>query len=262
MKKSRSVAAAHDDDDNGDDRSLPVANDDDDDDDEQPARLTCNLVIIDQDNVRAAMGWLAGRDFRECVRRWVAAQPPGTLALVEVDEGKRSERSGPHVRLDGDLSLVIYSGPRWRADDGIVRDVEWWMAKLDASANVLVVSSDKLVRRRCADVKSRLGFQGRLRYESGEAFGYLLPVSASSVSEAAAPTASSDEAATVTVSVAELPAVEASPAGVDASLAHARQGFLRWVNETQPRPSQTASAFVHAGAQQRRGSKRRLGVYR
>ena len=73
MKKSRSVAAAHDDDDNGDDRSLPVANDDDDDDDEQPARLTCNLVIIDQDNVRAAMGWLAGRDFRECVRRWVAA---------------------------------------------------------------------------------------------------------------------------------------------------------------------------------------------
>ena len=196
-----------------------------------------NLVLIDQDNVRAAMGRFPGAAFRERVRQWAAAQPEPTLVLVEVDEGKHSDRAGVHARLDDERNVVLFSGPRWRADDGIVRDVEWWLPRMAPTGVVLVVSSDKLVKRRCSEVRQRLAPSGRIRYESAEGFGFQFPAISSAVTT---PT----------------------NAPLEVSVAQLRDEFVKWINESQPRPSQTASAFVHAGVQQRRGTKRRIGVYK
>ncbi len=198
-----------------------------------------NLVLIDQDNVRAAMGRQPGAAFRERVRRWGAAQPIPTLVLVEVDESKRSERAGVHARLDDDRNVVLFSGPRWRADDGIVRDLEWWLPRIGPQSAVLVVSSDKLVKRRCNEVKQRLAPTCRLRYEMAESFGFQIPIGSS-----------------------EVMVGTSTQSPLNAFVSSMRDEFVSWINESQPRPSQTASAFVHGGGVQRRGSKRRLGVYR
>ena len=240
---------------------------------ERPPAM-CSLVIVDQDNVRAAMGWPSGKEFRERCLRWAAAQRAPMILLIEVDEGRRSERSGPHARLVGQHALVVYSGPRWRADDGIVRDVEWWLPRLDAASSVLVVSADKLVRRRCADVKQRVAARaGRVRFESGEAFGYTLPDKEGGPREQAAdapPTPAEDgEPTDVQAKPLDGQGTSAAlPPPAAAPVAELCQAFLVWINETQPRPTHTASTFVHGarlqlpGQPQKRGSKRRLGAYR
>ena len=52
----------------------------------------------------------------------------------------RARSLGPRV-------VVSYSGAKLSADDLIARDCEWWGARGDVST-LLVISSDKLVRRR------------------------------------------------------------------------------------------------------------------
>ena len=88
------------------------------------------------------------------------ATADGRVALVDVTEtlavSTVSEAKGhlfTDVVWDGADALIVAEGDsgrvsRWRADDGIVRDAEWWMRRPEV-ASVLVVSSDKVVRRRC-----------------------------------------------------------------------------------------------------------------
>ena len=229
-----------------------------------PADLSQPRVfIIDQDNVRATMGWPASRDFRERVYRWMAAQKRPPLTLIEVDERQRSDRSGPHAARHGNRLIVVYSGPRWRADDGIVRDVEWWIPKLAADFMVTVVSSDKLVRRRCREVQQRVAPKARLRFECAESYGFMLPSPDGLPQLEAAPP---KELPTEVASCSSAPREGASPPSELLFESGLPETYVTWINETHPRPSQTASMFVHGGTLQRHGhahgskKRRRVGT--
>ena len=205
-----------------------------------------NVVLVDQDNVRAGMGWPAGQDFRQRVCAWAAALPVETIVIIEVDERKRSESRCPRARqVKESCVLIVYSGAQWRADDGIVRDAEWWLSQQHV-ANVQAITSDKLVRRRCSDVKHRLGCEVKLRFESAEAFGFGLPAVPELPSTSEGPSV-------------PLPLI--SNSFTPKSSEGAVPKFLAWIESELPRPTKTAAEFIHSGERQRRGSKRRLGVY-
>ncbi len=224
-----------------------------------------HVVVIDQDNVRASMRWPAPRDFRDAVCRW-ANSTPGALVLIAVDERRRAPsrpqqqqqqqqgdglRPGVHERQRclplSNSVLATFSGPRWCADDVIARDTEWWLRKC-SGCRVLVVSSDRQVRRRCREAQQRLG-AGALSFETGEALGMQLTGPRACGSSAPPPQSAS---------AASAPAPARSAAAVE---------FADWVQTEQPRPFRTASEVVHAGERERSvpgiGKKRRkLGVKR
>lgn len=216
-----------------------------------------HVVLIDQDNVRAASGWPVAHAFRERVVVWAKSATAGGPAavIIEVDEKHRhqrgssqqhAERKAQRTHAIGEHVVANFLGSMWRADDGIVRDVEWWLRRPEVTS-VLVISSDKQVRRRCSEVKQRLGNDGavvptRLRFDTSEAFGLMLP----SLPAAAAP-------------AAPAPAMVAPPSG-------ALGEFVRWIEEDKPGPTLTASDVVHAGERSRLQKigkpKRKLGVKR
>ena len=212
------------------------------------------IVLIDQDNVRAASVWPVAHAFRERVVVWAKSAAAGSPAavIVEVDEKHKrkgssaGERKPQRTHTVGECVVANFLGTKWRADDGIVRDVEWWLRRSEVTS-VLVISSDKQVRRRCSEVKQRLGNDAtaapsRLRFDTSEAFGLMLP--------ALPPTA-----AAATPSTPSMPA----PAGTLGE-------FVRWIEEDKPGPTRTASDVVHAGERSRLQKigkpKRKLGVKR
>jgi hypothetical protein len=194
---------------------------------------SCEVVLIDQDNVRAAAGWPDARSFRQSVLLWAKDYcGANTAVILEVDElkHKKSRPTAQRAQMLDERVAATFLGPRWRADDGLVRDVEWWMPR---SSAVLVVSSDKLVRRRCADVKQRLSDPScQLRYETGEAFAMQLPTA-----------------------VGEHRLGSTCVPATTAPLAD----FVAWIEREQPGPQRTAADFSRGGASAVRGggTKRR-----
>ena len=227
---------------------------------------TQHVVLIDQDNVRAASGWPVPHAFRERVVVWAKSAAAGGPAavVIEVDEKTKhkqrkgssqqhTERKAQRTHAIGKHVVANFLGSMWRADDGIVRDVEWWLRRPEVTS-VLVISSDKQVRRRCSEVKQRLGNDGaaapsRLRFDTSEAFGLMLPSLPAAAAAAAAPAAPA----------APAPAMVAPPNG-------ALGEFIRWIEEDKPGPTLTASDVVHAGERSRLQKigkpKRKLGVKR
>ena len=214
-------------------------------------RVIMHVVLIDQDNVRAASGWPVAHAFRERVVVWAKSAAAGGPAavIIEVDEKHKrkssSERKPQRTHTIGEGVVANFLGTMWRADDGIVRDAEWWLRRSEVTA-VLVISSDKQVRRRCSEVKQRLGNDAtaapsRLRFDTSEAFGLMLPTL---------------PAATAATSLA--PAM-AAPGGTLGE-------FVRWIEEDKPGPTRTASDVVHAGERSRLQKigkpNRKLGVKR
>ena len=138
------------------------------------------VVFVDADNVRASMGWPGSLVFRQAVQRWAmssSSSGPDQLVIIGVDG--RTERQHAFEMEGGGSVLVTFSGARWKADDTIVRDVAWWLGS--CSASLLVVSSDKLLRKRCREQAQLVGTGGvgtRLRFETGDAFACCLSLAA------------------------------------------------------------------------------------
>ena len=217
----------------------------------EQAHADLDVVLLDQDNVRAAMGWPGSRAFRNRVCRW--AMDRGEVVVVEVDERQRSERQRPHAHtLTHPRVCAVFTGALWRADDGIVRDVEWWLSR-PQTKSALVISSDKLVRRRCAEVKQRVCAQQAksLRFDTGESFAFLLR-NASGL----------DDFAPATAAQATTGEQKQQQDSIDGGTACTSE-FVNWIESAeQLRPRFTAAEHVHSGAIQRRGTKRKLGVKR
>ena len=234
------------------------------------------IILIDQDNVRASMGWPPARAFRDRLAHNHSLDPmhASTAMIIEVDERRHSSGNGrdnqsanlrarqiaPHV-------VISFSGPRLRADDLIARDVEYW-GRQPSVTEVLVVSSDKLVRRRCGEAKARARNDLRLRFETGEAFALLMPPEAAAtsggggtVAPRAPPTEAAPAASDAEAAPANISAVAATTASVSA-LASAAAEFAAWVEREQPGPSKSAQDVSMAGEKSRKGNKRKLGVYR
>ena len=242
---------------------------------DEAATSSSRIILVDQDNVRASAGWPPARAFRDRLARAHLLDPihSYTAMIVEVDERRhstgnscdnnqsvslRARHIAPHVALS-------FSGPRLRADDLIARDVEYW-GRQPSVTDVLVVSSDKLVRRRCGEAKNRVGGHLRLRFETGEAFAMLMPSEAGATPCAdAPPSAPPAEAATDAANVEAPPAGTAADAPIAATaagLASAVAEFVAWVERKQPGPSKSAQDVSMAGEKSRKGNKRKLGVYR
>ena len=118
--------------------------------------------------------------------------------------------------------LTLPGGLRCKKeDDSVTRDLEWLGQR--RAARVTVVTSDRLLRRRCRDVAHTLG-AARLRFEGSDAFAYSLP-----------------EAATVV----------RMPGDADASDA-LLDDFIEWVEAEAPGPTKSEWQFVHAGERARR----------
>ena len=138
------------------------------------------VIVLDQDNARASAGWPHQKEFRERVARCFALDPGhvNTLVVIAVDERRRGKTGNddppPPVRARtiGNRVVVAFSGPRMRADDLIARDIEWFGKRADVES-ILVVSSDKLVRRRCGEIRTRVR-ELQMRFETGEAFAMAL----------------------------------------------------------------------------------------
>ena len=124
------------------------------------------VVIVDADNVRAALSWPSRTGFQRSVAQWGSTETVSTAVILAVDGGSDCNAAflSPGV--------VVTTSGRWRADDTIVRDVGWLFA--NGQRDILVVSSDKLLRKRCRAARSQPGSQ-RLRFEASEAFAGLLP---------------------------------------------------------------------------------------
>ena len=223
------------------------------------------VVLIDQDNCRAACNWPAGRAMRDRICLWAGAarrsRDPAAadaVVVVEVDERRKAPRgeqaeARQRARPLGEGVVAAFSGPRWRADDCIVRDLEWWLG-FPGVESVLCVTSDKQVRRRCSEARQRLASRsggavdlGRVRFETGEAFALQLPPPPST------PHATSHGDAEAPLALA--PAVPGTAGGAIARFAH-------WIETEQPGPQRTAFEAAHAGSIDRRGSKRKLGSRR
>lgn len=224
-----------------------------------------NVVIVDQDNVRASAGWPNAKDFRERVLTWARSSAAGDpTVIVEVDEKTHKKPCSSSIaagsscdhrqraRPIGERTIANFLGPKWRADDGIVRDAEWWLRRPE-TASVLVISSDKQVRRRCSEVKQRVNniatSAPKLRFETNEAFAMLLP---------AMPHASTASTASTVAPTTRPPAVTLQTGAL--------AEFAQWITEEQPGPLFTASDIVHAGERARLAKigkpKRKLGVKR
>ena len=148
----------------------------------RPSRTTSimaeSVVLIDADNVRASMGWPTSALFRNTVFRWAQHQrqvTPHVLVVIAVDG--RTEKQHACVAKEVEGVLLTFSGARCKADDTIARDCSWWMA--ESEARVLVISSDKQLRKRCREAVSFAEMSrraaGRLRLENSEAFASVLP---------------------------------------------------------------------------------------
>ena len=124
------------------------------------------VVIVDADNVRAALSWPSRTEFQRSVAQWGSTETVPTAVILAVDGG-----SDCHATFLSPSVVVTTSG-RWRADDTIVRDVGWLCA--NGQRDILVVSSDKLLRKRCRAARLQPSNQ-RLRFEASEAFAGLLP---------------------------------------------------------------------------------------
>ena len=250
------------------------------------AAAGATVVLVDQDNCRASAGWPPAKAFRERLNRLYALDPrhANTAMVIAVDErrhsGKADGGTAPRVRARqlGPRVVVAYSGPRHRADDLIARDCEWWGARPDV-AELLIVSSDKLVRRRCNEVKRRCGEARRqacggqdvrLRFETGEAFVLLLPPereAGAAVLAESHPTPT-DPAATTMDNAA--PERSAGASGTEELTSRQAGGgiggaiveYVAWIESEQPGPQKSAADVALAGEMSRRGSKRKLGVRR
>ena len=214
-------------------------------------------VLIDACNVRASMGWPARDLFDAAIARWSAARPPTAVAVVVADGG------GDHgAHALGATAMAVTSGPRWSADDVIMRDVRWCAApehstplhELDAphtrysSADrrwaehggdgvcLLVVTSDKLLRRRCRHAHGAVPSRSRLRFESAEAFGAGLHLR----DTAEVPPRRRSDAASP-ADAAPLPSSDGERTGSSAAL-------LRYAAHvaSDPRPPSTAKSFCRA----------------
>ena len=139
-------------------------------------------------------------------------------------------------------------------------------------ADVLVVSSDKLVRRRCSEGKSRAASGLRLRFETGEAFRLLLPAASGDGAVLAPfpPSARVADALADAPPVEELaqalaqelaPAARADGASESAAGGGALAEYLAWVQREQPGPVKSAADVARGGGGAQRGTKRK-GVYR
>ena len=186
-------------------KPLPAARDEHVDD-----GAPCRLLLVDADNVRAALAWPPREAFRRSVSRWSSTQPELTAVILATDGGGDMAAS-----LLGARMVVTTSG-RWRADDTIVRDVRWLFA--NGQDELTVVTSDKLLRKRCR--AARGAASQRVRFEASEDFASWLP-------------AWSDESA-----IAE----PAAPASLHRRL----RAFLEW-GASQPQPSTAARERMDLG---------------
>eukprot|EP00966_Prymnesium_polylepis_P182669 4232203-Prymnesium_polylepis.2 len=183
-----------------------------------------SVVLIDADNVRGSMGWPPTSAFRSAVCRWAKRELDSseTLAIVEADG--RTERQHACIAEGADGVLCTFSGTRWKADDTVVRDCGWWLT--EGAACVVVVSSDKQLRRRCREAAgtveaslraagSSSRAQGRLRFESSEAFASALPAASPPATHAAAAAAADSPAMQLGAEGSVADSADA-PAGQDA----------------------------------------------
>ena len=210
-----------------------------------------HIVLIDQDNVRASLGWPSAKPFRERLLRTYAldAQHRDTVLVIHVDERRHKHpppSGGVRAYVLGSRAATSFAGAHFRADDLIARDCEWWGARPDV-ASVLIVSSDKLVRRRCNEVKSRIAGL-RLRFETGEAFALLLPADRGGTAAEHPPHQASAESA--------------GAARGTAACTTAVEQYVAWVEREKPGPLKLASDVALAGEKSRQGTKRKLGVRR
>ena len=122
--------------------ATPAAEDEDaDEDEDEDAGTPCRILLVDADNVRAALAWPPREAFRRSVCRWSSTQPDLAAVILATDGG-----GDMGATLLGARVVLTTSG-RWRADDTIVRDVRWLFA--NGQDELTVVTSDKLLRRRC-----------------------------------------------------------------------------------------------------------------
>ena len=170
----------------------------------------CRLLLVDADNVRAALAWPPREAFRRSVSRWSSTQPDLTAVILATDGG------GDMAATLLGARMVLTTSGRWRADDTIVRDVRWLFA--NGQDELTVVTSDKLLRKRCR--ATRGAASQRVRFEASEDFASWLP-------------AWSDESA-----IAE----PAAPACLHRRL----RAFLEWA-ASQPQPSTAARERMDLG---------------
>ena len=185
--------------------ATPAAEDGDAD-----AGTPCRILLVDADNVRAALAWPPREAFRRSVCRWSSTQPDLAAVILATDGG-----GDMGATLLGARVVLTTSG-RWRADDTIVRDVRWLFA--NGQDELTVVTSDKLLRRRCRAARDAAG--QRVRFEASEEFASRLP-------------AWSDESAI------------AEPV-VPACLQRRLRAFLEWA-ASAPRPSTAARERMDLG---------------
>ena len=184
----------------------------------------CRLLLVDADNVRAALAWPPREAFRRSVSRWSSTQPDLTAVILATDGG------GDMAATLLGARMVLTTSGRWRADDTIVRDVRWLFS--NGQDELTVVTSDKLLRKRCR--AARGAPSQRVRFEASEDFASWLPAwsDESAISEPAAP----------------------------ACLHRRLRAFLEWA-ASQPQPSTAARERMDLGASSRpcsavRGRKR------
>ena len=244
---------------------------------EQPTEpAATRIILIDQDNVRASAGWPNSRAFRDRLARTHSLDPrqAHTAMIIEVDERRHTSSKSAdapqrmRARQIGPQIVISFSGPRLRADDLIARDVEYFAGQPDV-VDVLVVSSDKLVRRRCNEARGRASSQLRLRFETGEAFALLMPPESASRGGStstctsgggAAPNMASTPPSEVAAMVDEAVSDVTTP--VASGLRVAVAEYAAWVEREQPQPQKSAQDVSMAGEKSRQGSKRKLGVRR
>ena len=139
----------------------------------------CRLLLVDADNVRAALAWPPREAFRRSVSRWSSTQPDLTAVILATDGG------GDMAATLLGARMVLTTSGRWRADDTIVRDVRWLFS--NGQDELTVVTSDKLLRKRCR--AARGAPSQRVRFEASEDFASWLPAwsDESAIAEPAAP---------------------------------------------------------------------------
>ena len=91
------------------------------------------VVIVDADNVRAALSWPSRTDFQRSVAQWGITETVSTAVVLAVDGG--SDCNATFLSP----SVVVTTSGRRRADDTIVRDVGWLFA--NGQRDILVVST-------------------------------------------------------------------------------------------------------------------------
>lgn len=132
-------------------------------------RTVSDVLFLDASNIRSSIG-ASNSAFNAAVQRWASESPvPGRLIVIARDHGGPASQVRP-IDLN---TFVSQSGPRWKADDTIVRDVGWWLEH--SEADMQVVTTDKHLRKRCRERTRTVGATHRLRLETSEGFASLLP---------------------------------------------------------------------------------------